>query len=190
MNNKIEKDYVNLCLVNKLPNYEILIIKLMIPILTKSLLTKKQKECFDLYWFNNLSQTDISNILSVSQSTVSRHIKSAKNIINSYLHFIIVSHSFISNEINNEEITIEKPLDIKDTTIKQPLFNNKNTINQTYIPLHMEDRVVLIKGKNDKKIRGRVEFVDDTGNVYIELINGKNIVLTSDQLQKAKEKVA
>lgn len=50
-------------------------------ILSKALsqeLTERQKECIELYYFRDMKMKDIAAMLSVSPSTVTRHIKAAK----------------------------------------------------------------------------------------------------------------
>lgn len=41
-------------------------------------LTPRQRQCITLYFFDNMNMPEIASLLSLSRSTVSRHIKAAK----------------------------------------------------------------------------------------------------------------
>ena len=56
-------------------------IKRMKQILSKAVsseLTDRQRECVMLYYYANKTMNEVASILSLSKSTVSRHIKAAK----------------------------------------------------------------------------------------------------------------
>lgn len=48
------------------------------------LLTEKQKEYFELYYFNNLSLSEISENLKVSRNGIYKQIKEVENKLNLY----------------------------------------------------------------------------------------------------------
>lgn len=54
-------------------------------------LTKRQYECIKLFYFDGLSQTEIAQRLMINQSTVCRHLRSAKSIINKILTYCYYS---------------------------------------------------------------------------------------------------
>lgn len=53
----------------------------ILPLIVKQELTQKQRLCFELFYINNKSQSEIARIMHLSQPTVSRHINSAKDIV-------------------------------------------------------------------------------------------------------------
>lgn len=54
----------------------------VLPQIVERELTQKQRLCFEMFYMNKKTQCEIAQILCLSQPTVSRHIKSAENIIN------------------------------------------------------------------------------------------------------------
>ncbi len=54
----------------------------VLPQIVERELTQKQRLCFEMFYMNKKTQGEIAHILRLSQPTVSRHIKSAENIIN------------------------------------------------------------------------------------------------------------
>ncbi len=61
--------------------------KAVFPIIIEKELTQKQSLCLRLYCIHHKSQAEIARQLKLSQPTVSRHIKTAKHIINKYLNY-------------------------------------------------------------------------------------------------------
>ena len=49
-----------------------------------SLLTEKQQSCFKEYYFEDLSEAEISENEAVSKNAVSKHIKQAKKMLDYY----------------------------------------------------------------------------------------------------------
>lgn len=54
-------------------------------------LTQKQSLCLKMYCVEHMSQRQIAELMKLSQPTVSRHITSAKAIINKYLNYCYYS---------------------------------------------------------------------------------------------------
>ena len=54
----------------------------VLPKIVENELTQKQRLCFEMFYLKHKKQDEIAKILRLSQPTVSRHIKSAENIIN------------------------------------------------------------------------------------------------------------
>lgn len=50
-------------------------------------LTERQKVCLKYRYISNKSQSEIADLLKLSQPTVSRHINTAKNIVNNSLQY-------------------------------------------------------------------------------------------------------
>ncbi len=59
----------------------------VLPFIMKQKLTERQYLCIKYRYESEMSQRDIAEKLKVSQSTVSRHIISAKKILNSELKY-------------------------------------------------------------------------------------------------------
>ena len=53
-------------------------------------------------------------------------------------------------------------------------------------PLHLEGKAVTCVFSQTQRTKGYVEFIDDTGQVFIKLTNGKNITLTAEQAFSAQ----
>ena len=54
----------------------------VLPLIIKNELTPKQGLCLKYYYVNKKSQREIAALLKLSQPTVSRHINTAKQIVN------------------------------------------------------------------------------------------------------------
>lgn len=65
----------------------------VLPLIIKNELTPKQSLCLRLFYIHNKSQVEIARELKLSQPTVSRHIKTAKDITNKYLNYCYYSVS-------------------------------------------------------------------------------------------------
>lgn len=63
----------------------------VLPLIIKNELTERQSLCLRLFYVHGKSQTDIARELRLSQPTVSRHIKTAKDIVNKCLTYCIYS---------------------------------------------------------------------------------------------------
>ncbi len=50
----------------------------LLNIALKTELTGRQRECLEMYYYKNLKMVEIASLLSVSPSTVTRHIKAAQ----------------------------------------------------------------------------------------------------------------
>lgn len=62
-------------------------ISAVMPLVIKNELTQKQSLCLRLFYIHGKSQMEIARQLKLSQPTVSRHIKTAKDIMNKYLGY-------------------------------------------------------------------------------------------------------
>lgn len=76
----------------------------IIPLIIDNELTEKQSVCFRYKYISGKSQQEIADLLHLSQPTVSRHINSAKDIINSSLKycFLALSKGFDEYERLND----------------------------------------------------------------------------------------
>lgn len=63
----------------------------IIPLIINNELSERQSICFRYKYISGKSQSEIAEILHLSQPTVSRHISSAKDIINSSLKYCAVA---------------------------------------------------------------------------------------------------
>jgi RNA polymerase sigma factor (sigma-70 family) len=70
----------------------------VLPLIIKNELTERQSLCLRMFYVFGKSQVEIANELKLSQPTVSRHIKSAKEIVNRFL-----TYSFYSVKQANEQ---------------------------------------------------------------------------------------
>lgn len=61
----------------------------VLPLILKNELTDRQNLCLRLFYVHGKSQTEIAKELKLSQPTVSRHIKTAKDITNKCLTYCI-----------------------------------------------------------------------------------------------------
>lgn len=61
------------------------------PLIIERELTQKQSLCLRMYCVEHMSQRMIAEVMHLSQPTVSRHISSAKKIINKYLNYCYYS---------------------------------------------------------------------------------------------------
>lgn len=68
-------------------------ISAVLPLIINNELTRKQGICLKYHFVNNKSQTEIAQMLKLSQPTVSRHINAAKNIVNSNLKYCYIALS-------------------------------------------------------------------------------------------------
>lgn len=66
---------------------------LVLPLIMQNELTQKQNICLRYKYINNKSQSEIAEILKLSQPTVSRHISTAKNIVNNNLKYCYMALS-------------------------------------------------------------------------------------------------
>lgn len=69
-----------------------------LPLIIKNELTPRQSVCLRMFYVFGKSQVEIARELKLSQPTVSRHIKAAKDIVNKYL-----SYSFYAVKQANEQ---------------------------------------------------------------------------------------
>ncbi len=65
----------------------------VIPLIIDNELTEKQSVCFRYKYLSGKSQQEIADLLHLSQPTVSRHINSAKDVINSSLKYCFIALS-------------------------------------------------------------------------------------------------
>lgn len=63
----------------------------IVPIIMKNELTQKQSLCMQYKYINNKTQQEIAEVLKISQPTVSRHINSAKEIMNNSLSYCYIA---------------------------------------------------------------------------------------------------
>lgn len=63
----------------------------VLPLIIKNELTPKQSLCLRLFYVHRKSQTEIARQLRLSQPTVSRHIKTGKDITNKFLNYCYYS---------------------------------------------------------------------------------------------------
>lgn len=63
----------------------------IIPLIVQNELSERQSVCFRYKYLSGKSQREIARILNLSQPTVSRHINSAKDIINHSLQYCILA---------------------------------------------------------------------------------------------------
>ncbi len=59
----------------------------VLPVIMENELTQRQRVCLKYMYISGKSQGEIAHILGLSQPTVSRHINTAKNIVNSELKY-------------------------------------------------------------------------------------------------------
>lgn len=63
----------------------------LLPLITDNELTIRQKDVFNMYYYQDKRQTEIANLLHLSQPTVSRHLSTAKDIMNNHLRYCYLS---------------------------------------------------------------------------------------------------
>lgn len=63
----------------------------VLPLIIEKELTQKQSLCLRLFYIHGKSQTEIARQLRLSQPTVSRHIASAKAVVNKILGYCLYS---------------------------------------------------------------------------------------------------
>ncbi len=63
----------------------------VLPIIIKNELTPRQSLCLRMFYIHGKSQIEIARELKLSQPTVSRHIKTARDITNKYLNYCTYS---------------------------------------------------------------------------------------------------
>lgn len=68
------------------------------PVIMENELTQRQNICLRYKYINNKSQTEIAEMLKLSQPTVSRHINTAKDIVNNHLKYCCIALSNGMNE--------------------------------------------------------------------------------------------
>lgn len=64
-----------------------------LPKIMENELTERQRVCIRLKYVNNLTQKEIAKKLGISQPSVSRHIVSAKSIVNDRLKYCYIALS-------------------------------------------------------------------------------------------------
>lgn len=65
----------------------------IVPLIMKNELTQKQSACIKYKYINHKTQSEIAEILKISQPTVSRHINTAKEIMNNSLQYCYIALS-------------------------------------------------------------------------------------------------
>lgn len=68
-------------------------VSVVLPLIIKNELTPKQGLCLKYYYINKKSQREIADLLKLSQPTVSRHINTAKAVVNAYLQYCYIALS-------------------------------------------------------------------------------------------------
>lgn len=63
----------------------------VLPLIMQNELSQKQNICLKYRYINHKSQAEIAEMLKLSQPTVSRHISSAKEIVNSNLKYCYIA---------------------------------------------------------------------------------------------------
>lgn len=63
----------------------------VVPLIMSNELTQKQSVCLRYKYINNKNQAEIAEILQLSQPTVSRHISTAKEIMNNSLQYCYIA---------------------------------------------------------------------------------------------------
>lgn len=63
----------------------------VVPLIMDNELTQKQSICLRYKYINNKNQAEIAEILQLSQPTVSRHISTAKDIVNNSLQYCYIA---------------------------------------------------------------------------------------------------
>ena len=71
----------------------------VIPRIIENELTDKQSVCFRFKYINNMTQTEIAKKLGISQPTVSRHINSARDILNDELKYCYAATEMALTEL-------------------------------------------------------------------------------------------
>ena len=63
----------------------------VVPLIMNNELTQKQSVCLRYKYINNKNQAEIAELLQLSQPTVSRHISTAKEIMNNSLQYCYIA---------------------------------------------------------------------------------------------------
>lgn len=63
----------------------------VVPLILKNELTQRQNICLRYKYLNGKSQSEIAELLKLSQPTVSRHISTAKDIVNNNLKYCYIA---------------------------------------------------------------------------------------------------
>lgn len=66
-------------------------IRYVMPIIIENELTEKQKACFKMKFFENMTQEEIAKKLNLTQPTISKSINSAKKSVRKYLHYSLLA---------------------------------------------------------------------------------------------------
>lgn len=74
-----------------------------LPLIMRNELTPKQLYCMRMFYVYGKNQMDIAKDLKLSQPTVSRHIKTAKEIVNKFLRYCY----FSVKEANEQWLKLE-----------------------------------------------------------------------------------
>lgn len=72
----------------------------ILPIIIENELTPRQSTCFKFKYLENKTQDEIASQLKLSQPTVSRHINTAKDIVNNNLKYCYLAVSKGIDEYN------------------------------------------------------------------------------------------
>ena len=64
-------------------------LKKVLPIIIERELTERQRVCLNYKYINGKNQAEIAELLKLSQPTVSRHINTAKDIVNNKLQYCV-----------------------------------------------------------------------------------------------------
>ncbi len=66
-------------------------LKYMLPIIMERELTEQQRQCMQLHYFAHKNQTEIAGQLGITQSTVSRILKTARKRMEKYLRYSLMA---------------------------------------------------------------------------------------------------
>ena len=69
-----------------------------------NLLTDKQKEYFEAYYFNNLSLSELASIYNISRNAIHKQLKETINKLENYESNLKLALKSIITEISDEEL--------------------------------------------------------------------------------------
>lgn len=75
-------------------------IRYVMPIIIENELTEKQKACFKMKFYDNMTQEDIAKSLNLTQPTISKNINAAKREVRKYLHYSLLAAKRTSMLLN------------------------------------------------------------------------------------------